>query len=240
MQSNLVKKIITFTLAGVLTVAPVAAVNANQGSLAATSYEDGYNSGTVSGPSASTNSGSNTTEAPAVDVNKSEVTLADGTVLTTTTPGAYTATVVEGAAVTTPAPAVNAALGVAAGEAPFVMVANSQCGPKAQACVNAAAEALNVTVGPALDIFAGKIAAGKYTAVDKAAAPVQFTFGTPKHFAQAGYDIAVIRVQLGGIVTVLPDLDNDPNTVTISTDGFGVFAFVKAPAGSFDAFKTVQ
>lgn len=195
----------------------------------------GSGTGNTSGGGSSSSSSAPAT--PAAVANDSSVKLADGTKVVSTVQGHYYANNVAGVAVTTPLADVNAALAVGQGEKAQVRVYKSACGKEAQACLNNAAAALGVSAGPTLDIFAGKVANGKYTNVDKTSAPVQFAIGVPNNFKEAGMDYAVIRVQVGGTVTVLTDLDSDPNTVTFATDGFGVFAFVKAPAGSFNAFK---
>ena len=67
--------------------------------------------------------------------------------------------------------------------------------------------------------------------------PITITLGIPASFRQAGYDYAVIRVQEGGRVSILPNRSEDPSVLSVKSDGFGVFALIKAPAGSFDIFE---
>lgn len=223
-QSKFLKKALICTLLVTLLVTPMTVGASNPGS-APGPVTGGGNTGYVGGST------------PTAVASNSVVQLADGKVLTSTVPGQYYAKNVAGVAVTTPLANVNAALAVGEGEKAQVRVFKSTCGELAQASVNSAAAALGVPVGPMLDIFAGKVVYGEFKNVEKTAAPITFSIGIPGEFKQAGMDYAVIRVQVGGAVTVLPDVDTDPNTVTFNTDGFGVFTIVKAPAGSFDAFK---
>ena len=52
--------------------------------------------------------------------------------------------------------------------------------------------------------------------------------GVPKSFAQDGKTYAVICVRPGGAVSVLTDVDDNPNTVTFeTTGGQGAYAIVK-------------
>lgn len=224
MKNNFLKKGLVVTLATALVVTPMLMSDA-------TSLVSQASTSAVTTPSTT----SSVTTSTYVPVVTNTVTTASGTTLVSTAAGLYKSSIAT--AVTTPLATANAALGVATGEKAFVTVYNSQCGPLAQACVDNAAAALGVTPGAALDLFAGKIGTdGKYTEVTKAATPLTFSFEKPANIP-AGYDVAIIRVQEGGIITILPDTDNDPSTVTIATDGFGVFAFVSAPAGSFNAFR---
>ena len=41
----------------------------------------------------------------------------------------------------------------------------------------------------------------------------------------------------GTVLSILVNQSQDPSMLSVETDGFGVFAIVKAPAGSFDVFR---
>lgn len=62
-------------------------------------------------------------------------------------------------------------------------------------------------------------------------APVRFVVATP--FDGNVYDMAVIRIH-NGAVTILPDLDSDPATVTFDTDRFSAYAIVPVAKGSLN------
>lgn len=226
MKNNVLKKMLMLTLTVTLAVSPVLTVGA---------------SGTGAGSSSSSSSGSSGGSGAEAAPSTSEVILADGNVVKSTVTGSYSAKSVKGIVVATPAAAVNAALGVAAGEQAYVTVGDSNYGPQAQQCVQEAAMALGTEVGPVLDIFAGKLAGGKFETVAKAGQLVEFKVGVPANFVlKAGYELAVIRVEAGGAVTVLPNWSGDAATLTFFTDSFGVFAMTQVPAGTLDNMKVAQ
>lgn len=166
-----------------------------------------------------------------------------GTKVQSTIAGQYRASSVAGAVVVTPLAEVNTAVGVVNGEKAYAKIGDSLCGADSKASMEGMVAILNnstpgVIAGPMLDIWMGKTSmAGVYTNVTKTLQPVKFTIGIPQSFKTEGYDMALIRVQEGGKVTVIADTDNDPNTITFATDEFGTFTLVKGPAGSFAAFK---
>lgn len=220
-KSKLLRTAMMCALTASLVIAPVA------GASAKTSADD--NPVTESGGGSKSSS---STSAPSA-ASTSSVKVG-GQEVKTTVAGQYYAKNVNGVAVVTPKAEMSAALGLKNGEQAFAKIYTSSYGPMAQASVKAAADIMGVPVGPVLDITVGKLAKdGKFTNVASSAAPVSFTVGVPANFAQAGNDYAVICVAPGGATVVLKDIDSDPNTVTFNTNVFGVFALVKAPAGSF-------
>ncbi len=59
-------------------------------------------------------------------------------------------------------------------------------------------------------------------------AEIRVALGVPKKFADAGKTFAVVRVQAGGVVSILPDVDDNPNTVTFdTTGGAAAYAIIK-------------
>lgn len=153
-----------------------------------------------------------------------------GSKLVSTVKGSYIVSCVPGVAFTTPKSQLPADLSV--------LVCNSARGDKAATSINdglaiLAANGVSAVKGPEVDI----------NAYIKGAKTIDFggtvtvAFGIPADFKQAGYDYAVILVQEGGRVSILPDTKADPACITVNTSGAGVYVLVKAPAGSFDKFR---
>ena len=166
------------------------------------------------------------------------VTTAGGTVLKSTIPGTYRVTVVEGIAITTPLAAVNAAFGAGKGDYVEMVCLDTRCGELALASINDGmgilmSNGIQAERGAVLDMMA-YLNGQKVVDINN---PITITLGLPASFRQAGYEYAVIRVQEGGRVSILPNTSEDPSILSVKTDGFGVFALIKAPAGSFDIFR---
>lgn len=158
------------------------------------------------------------------------VTTAAGTSLVSTVPGIYAVSSVPGVAVTTPRNQLPGDL--------TVEVRNSSRGAKAAQSIEdglavLAASGVNAVKGPEVDVLA--YVEGAKT-VDLAGR-ITVAFGIPDDFKQAGYDYAVLLIQEGGRVSILPDTKADSACITVSTPGAGVYVLVKASAGSFDAFR---
>lgn len=147
-----------------------------------------------------------------------------------TAPGVYLATNVNGTAITTALSTIASGYGLANGEQPYARIYNFD-GKKsnlAQACINDAAASLGATAGPAINVEIGKKAAGKFSLLPADGAPITLKVGIPKSFAQDGKTFAVVAVRPGGVVSILSDTDNDPNTVTFDTTaGQATYAFIK-------------
>lgn len=232
MRSKLLKRTMAFAMSAMLLAGSAMGVNAS-----GSGYNgSGYNGSAYHSGGSNESSDSNETVPAAMS---DTVKAADGKVLYTSVPGRYTAKKVPGTIVSSPKAYVIAAFGLAAGETPYVKISDSLCGPQAKKCVEDIAAMMGIKAGPMLDIFAGKLtAAGKYVEIETALAPVEFKVGVPNSFKPAaGMELAILRVQKGGAVALLPDLDSDPNTITFTTNGFGVFAYVQVPAGSLNSLK---
>lgn len=214
-SSKVLQKIGVFALAVTLAVVPVMAVNA---------------AGSTSG-SGPTNDEPPVTPSAAPAVENKVVASDSGLVLNSTVPGVYTATVVEGVAVTTDKAGVPAGLALD--------VANSGHGSMATKSINdgmalLAANGIAADHGPEVDVL-GYIQGSKTTDLS---APVTIVMGVPASFREPGYEYAVLLIQEGGRVSVLPDKEGaDPSIIAVETQGFGVYVLIKAPAGSFDSFK---
>lgn len=226
-SSKVLQKIGVFALAVTLAAVPVMAVNAAAGT---TSSKGTGESDEPSTPAASSAPAA-TTVAPATTVETDVVTTDSGVVLNSTVPGYYVATVVDGVAVTTPKAAIPEGLVLA--------VTNSFHGSAATKSLNdglalLAANGIEAVHGPEVDVL-GYIKGSKTTDLS---APITVVMGVPASFRQAGYDYAVLLIQEGGRVSVLPDKEAaDPSIVAVETQGLGVYVLIKAPAGSFDSFK---
>lgn len=158
------------------------------------------------------------------------VATTSGQQLVSTVSGVYNVSSVPGVAITTPA-----------GELPSGMtveITNSNRGSKAAQSIQDGLTMLeqsgvSATKGPEIDIAAYINNAGKAD-LDK---KVTISIGIPSGFKQAGCDYAVMLIQAGGRVSILPNISADSEYITVSTSGFGVYVIVKAPAGSFKMFQ---
>lgn len=260
-SKEVLKKIGVFAVAAMVAASPVLAVNANGGIPLGRSGGSGESGEQVTVPPAPIVTPGGTpdtvptptptpvstpaptavpTEAPEESrpVNNSVVTMADGKEVISTVPGEYTALCVEGVAVTTPFSAVKAAFGAGPGDDVSMYSVDTQHGALAAASIRdglgiLAANQVEAVQGPILDI-GGFLNGKKMVDINK---PIVITLGIPASFRQAGYEYAVIRVQEGGKVSILVNQSQDLSMLSVETDGFGVFAIVKAPAGSFDVFR---
>lgn len=64
-----------------------------------------------------------------------------------------------------------------------------------------------------------------------ASSPIRFILNLDDTIQDESKDFEIVLVQSGGAITLLPDIDEDPSTVTFDTPGFGVFALIEIPAG---------
>lgn len=101
--------------------------------------------------------------------------------------------------------------------------------PEQQAKVEKVAVQSGKTVAAHLDIQLIKSVAGVVSEVTQLSAPVRLTIDIPAEFLAEGRKFAVVRTHaVNGVLEteVLPDLDDDPNTVTIETDRFSLYSLV--------------
>ena len=148
----------------------------------------------------------------------------------TTVSGVYLATSVNGTAVTTAVSSIAEGYGLASNEKPYAKFSNMD--PKksklAKAAIDLAAASQGATVGPMLNIELGKMSGGKYSLLPSDGAAIRLSVGIPKNFAQDGKTYAVVCVRAGGAVSILADVDSNPNTVTFdTTGGAGAYAIIK-------------
>lgn len=225
MKASVIKKMMVFALAVTLTAAPSLGVMA-------------------SGNSGNKPSEESTEEAVVEAVNENLAENNGGSVssvaqipttssvagVKTTVAGVYLATSVNGCAVTTGVSTISASYGLTAGEKPYARFYNLEAkrSPLAKAAIDNAAASLNAEVGPYVNIELGKMAGGKYSLLPSNGAEIQIKLGVPKAFVQDGKTYAMICVRPGGTVSVLKDIDTDPNTITFNTTGGqGAYAIVR-------------
>lgn len=168
-----------------------------------------------------------TVEAAAVAEVPASSTVA-GTV--TTTRGTYLATSVNGAAVTTSTASISSGYGLSAGETPYAKMTNMDPVKSnlAKASIDAAAASQGAEVGPMINLEFGKMSGGKYSLLSTEGPEIRIALGIPKNFAEAGKTFAMVRVRAGGVVSILPDVDDNPNTITFdTTGGAGAYAIIK-------------
>ena len=243
-SKKVLKNIGVFAMAVMLAAAPVLAVSANGSSfMRATEASDPATSDpTTSDPkpvASPVSTTAKTTVTNTATLRKNPVISAAGDKLVSSVDGVYDAKSVKGVIVATLKADVLAAFGAGADAAVVVDVHVSNHGPAAERSINdglaiLAANQVQAVKGPVLDINA-YVNGKKVTDIN---APINIVAGIPESFRQAGYEYAVILVQEGGRVSILTDLASfDTTLVSFDTTGFGVFAIVKAPAGSFDSYK---
>lgn len=225
MKANLAKRVLTCALAGALIVGSSMSAFASDGpSYGGSSSSKSEDKKKVVETIVEESSGGEVTTVAAVPTTSSVAGVK------TSLAGVYLATNVNGTAITTSMETIAASYALAAGERPYARIYNfeGKKSPAAQAVIDAAAAALGATVGPVVNFELGKMAGGKFTLLPSDGAAIAVKFGIPKSFAQADKTFAVICVRPGGAVTVLQDMDTDPNTVTFATTaGQGAYAIVK-------------
>ncbi len=258
-SKEVLKRIGVFAVAAMVAVSPVLAVNANGGIQLLAGSATSSDASDPQQPTTPTEAPVTPTEAPVTPTEKpvtpteapaapaqnnsqsytaNAVTTAEGTKMVSTVPGTYYVFTVDGVVVSTPLAAVKEAFGAAAGEVVEMKCTDTKCGPLAKQSIQdgvdmLAANMIEAVEGPVVDINAF-VNWKKVTSIDT---PITISLGVPASFRQEGYEYAVICVQEGGIVNVLPNQSADPAVLTVETTGFGVYAMIKAPAGSFDIFR---
>ena len=148
----------------------------------------------------------------------------------TSTAGTYLATSVTGSAIATEAAAVSESYGLTGNEKPYSKFVNldTKKSPLAKQTIDAAAESQGAEVGPMLNIELGKLSDGKYSLLPSDGDAIRIALGVPRNFADADKTFAVVCVRAGGEVSILEDVDDNPNTVTFdTTGGAGAYAIIR-------------
>ncbi len=149
-----------------------------------------------------------------------------GRSIQTTVGGVFAAKSVAGVAVITPIAELKANLGLSGSQTPHIVVFDTDAKKSnlAMNCVNTAAGALGGKVVSTLNVELRAKENGKFVALSNGSAG--FIIGLPKN-ADTSKTYSVICVQPGGVVTILPDQDDSPATVTFEVKaGLGTYGIV--------------
>ena len=210
-KSGTIKKLLSAALAFVLVTTPAICVNAT-----GDDGGEGTSNSTV------------TAEEAAAVPTTSSVTV-DGKVVATTVSGAYLSNTIPGMAVKTGTAAISQGYALESGAKPYVRVydISEKQSPAAYASINAVADSIGAKVIASVNLELGSILNSKFTLLSQDGTPINISFAIPKKALSAGSTYAIICVRPGGVFEVLPDLDDDPNTVTFdTTGGLGAYAIV--------------
>lgn len=218
-----IKRALTGILAATMVMASVMTVAAGS------THSD---AGTVMPSSGSTNTNSSSESSSPVAEAAKYVASANAAIsvagmdVHTTIGGCYAAKSVAGCAIVTSLADVKAALGLSAGQDPYIIIYDTDYNKssKAMASINAAAEALGAKVLTALNIELGAKQDGKFVTLTNGS--IGMVAGIPN--ADPSKTYSVICVQPGGAITILDDLDMDPSTITFEVSaGLGTYAVVE-------------
>lgn len=218
-----------------------ASSNNSSGSGTTVSSNNSSNGSNSSTENNGSDSSSNDSSSPAVNGNagaEGQVTTSEGASVVSTV--AVNNITVDAVAITTSKSSVYAAASLKDGQSLELSVTNF-VGEVAREALNNAAGSAGAKVVSVMDLTLNILekngdSAGKVTQL---ASPVEFTVAAPAIDGVNAKDVdfAVLRLH-DGAVTLLPDLDSDPATITFATDQFSAYAIVYGPKGTFDSYKT--
>lgn len=214
MKASIIKKLMIGALTASLVMAPTMSVFATTTAKTESKVEEAVSSST---------SGEVTTVAEIPSTS----TVAG---VKTTTAGVYLATSANGTVVTTGTAAIKEGYGLTGSERPYAKFSNldAKKSPLAKQAIDLAAASQGAVVGPMLNVELGKMSGGKYSLLPSDGAAIRLSFGIPKSFLQADKTYAVVAVRAGGAVSILADVDTNPNTVTFdTTGGAGAYAIIR-------------
>lgn len=214
MKASIIKKLMIGALTASLVMAPTMSVFATTTAKTESKVEEAVSSST---------SGEVTTVAEIPSTS----TVAG---VKTTTAGVYLATSANGTVVTTGTAAIKEGYGLTGSERPYAKFSNLDVkkSPLAKQAIDLAAASQGAVVGPMLNVELGKMSGGKYSLLPSDGAAIRLSFGIPKSFVQADKTYAVVAVRAGGAVSILADVDTNPNTVTFdTTGGAGAYAIIR-------------
>jgi hypothetical protein len=111
-------------------------------------------------------------------------------------------------------------------------------GEATQTVIDNAAKAISAKIAQILEIEVEKMGQngapkGNVNLLNQA---INICLSAPGDIDPQLFDFAVIRLHEGK-TDILPDLDGDPNTITIGTDRFSTYTVIYGAKGSFDAYK---
>ncbi len=226
MKANVVKKLMVGALTASLVMAPVMGVSASQiGNTESVVEEVVY---TEPAPTKSESEVAAEEVAEAFRAMPKTSTVAGGP--KSTTPGVYMVNSVKGAAITSSTASIGQSYGLKSGENPYTKMFDLDVkkSPLAKKSIDAAAVSQGAEVGPMLNVELGKMSDGKYSLLPSDGAEIRLSFGIPETFAGEGKTFSVVCVRSGGEVSILADVDDNPNTVTFdTTGGAGAYAIIR-------------
>lgn len=223
MKASIIKKMLTGALAASLVMAPMMSVSAASTTPSSTSPSV-VEEVVVSSTSSTSNDDVSSTSVAEVP-STSSVAGAK-----TTTAGVYLATSVNGSAITTSIASIAEGYGLSNGEKPYAKFSNLDVkkSPLAKQAIDFAAASQGAEVGPMVNIELGKMTGGKYSLLPSDGAEIRIALGIPKNFAKEGATFAMVCVRAGGVVSILEDIDENPNTITFATTGgAGTYAIIR-------------
>lgn len=227
MKSKSVKKFLTVALVATMVMASTLTVAASGGSGGSKGSKSSGKDEATAEVSTYDGSGEESAPAPSVPVygSNAAITVA-GSVVRTTIAGAYDVKTLQGAAVVTPLAEVAASLGLTGSQTPYIMVfdTNAKKSYLAMDCVNAAAGSLGGQVVGSINVTLGAKENGRLISLSNGSAGM--VVGLPKN-ADPSKTYCVVRVQPGGVITILNDQDSSPETVTFEISaGIGTYGIV--------------
>lgn len=193
----------------------------------------GNNTGGNTNPG--TGGGTGTTGRPSASGNNSynpgntESSIPEGSTIAVTNPTGYSVLV------TTPVQDIARAAGLKSGEE-LVAVVEGAYGPLAEQLINSTAASANAKVAYICVITLHVYGRDGFPAVTELSAPIHLQMGVPESIDGNKYDFAVVRLHNGG-AAILPDLDGNPETVTIASDRFSAYAVIYTPKGQLKGVK---
>lgn len=149
----------------------------------------------------------------------------------TTIPGIYMTHLTRGCAVLTTKDSIRTLCNVPkyTGQEPFIKVVDtdSKNSTQAIAVINQAANELGVEVGPMLNIELGVIKdRTEFSYLE--GGPIRLIVGTPGSFMDRSKNYAMLCVREGGAISIYPDVDDNPWSVTFdTTGGAGTYAIIR-------------
>lgn len=155
------------------------------------------------------------------------VTGVDGIKTVSTIDGIYQVTNVAGAAVITPKEQMETAAGITAeeGKVKFYVCNNRNQAVRAALEEAAASNGKQTLTTFNLDLYTISMA-GQVNKVYNTASKVRVLIGIPDNYKNMDRPYAVGIIGRDGTFHVFEDMDNDPNTITIETDQFGIMALM--------------
>lgn len=231
MKASIIKKMMTGALAVSLVMAPVMSVSATTTTPTTPSVVEEAVASSASTTTSSSSASYSTSSASSESSVVAEVpTTSSVAGVKTSVAGVYLASSVNGTAVTTGLNTIAQGYGLTGSEKPYGKFSNldPKKSPLAKAAIDAAAASQGATVGPMINIELGKMSAGKYSLLPSDGPAIRIAFGIPKNFAKADATYAVVCVRAGGVVSILPDVDDNANTITFdTTGGAGAYAIIR-------------